>query len=91
MERKLYRFAVLTAVLGLAALAGLMISQAAYPDMLFRVLEPAGLLLIFLSCGLFAADWITSMTKQVKSKNYLCAAVLLVVGIIFVVQMVVSP
>lgn len=69
MERKLCKFAVLTAVLGLVAIAVLMISKAAYPDMLFQILAPAGLLLMFLSCGLFAATWITSITKEVKSKN----------------------
>ncbi len=88
MERKLYRFAVLTGVLGLAAIAVLMISNAAYPDMLFQILAPAGLLLIFLSCGLFAAGWITSIAKQVKSRNYLFAAALLVVGIIFIFRWV---
>lgn len=88
MDRKLCRFAVLTGVLGLAAIAVLMISNAAYPDMLFQILAPAGLLLIFLSCGLFVATWITSIAKQVKSKNYLFVAALLVVGVMFIFRWV---
>lgn len=89
MGTKLYKFAVLTSVLGLLSIAVVMISKTAYPDMLFQVLTPVGLLLLFASLGLYALDWVFSMKKEVKSKNYLCAALLLLVGIIFVIQMVV--
>ena len=63
-------------------------SKTAYPDMLFQVLTPVGLLLIFASLGLYALDWVFSMKKEVKSKNYLYAALLFLVGTIFVIQMV---
>lgn len=89
MGTKLYKFAVLTSVLGLLSIAVVMISGTAYPDILFQVLTPVGLLLIFASLGLYALDWIFSMKKEVKSKNYLYAALLLLMGIIFVIQMVV--
>lgn len=88
MGRKLYRLAILTSVLGLLSIAVVIISGTAYPDMLFQVLTPVGLLLIFVSLGLYAFDWIFSIKKEMKSKNYLYAALLLLVGIIFVVQMV---
>lgn len=80
MECKLYRFAVLTGVLGLAA----MLSGAVFPDILYRILTPAGLLLLFLSCGLFTAWWIASMTGAVKSENYPYATALLAVGLIVI-------
>ena len=84
MYHKLWRFAVLTGVLGLAVFAALFISGAASPDMLFQILAPTGMLLSFLSCGLFAAAWITSITRAVKTKNYLFAAALLVGGLILI-------
>lgn len=88
MERKLYRFAVLTSVLGLLSIAVVMISGTAYPDMVFQILTPIGLLLIFISLCLYALDWIFSIKKEMNAKNYLYAALLLLVGIIFAVQMV---
>lgn len=88
MGTRLYKFAVLTSVLGLLSIAIVMISKTAYPDMLFQVLTPVGLLLIFASLGLYALDWVFSMKKEVKSKNYLYAALLFLVGTIFVIQMV---
>ena len=88
MATSLYKFAVLTSVLGLLSIAIVMISKTAYPDMLFQVLTPVGLLLIFASLGLYALDWVFSMKKEVKSKNYLYAALLFLVGTIFVIQMV---
>lgn len=63
-----------------------MISGAAYPDMLFQVLTPIGLLLIFISLGLYALDWVFSIKKEMKSKNYLHAALLLLIGIIFILK-----
>lgn len=91
MGTKLYRFAVLTSVLGLLSIAVVMLSGTAYPDMLFQILTPIGLLLIFVSLGLYALDWVFSIKKEMKSKNYLYVAILLLVGIIFVVQMVAHP
>lgn len=91
MKRKLYKFAVLTSALGLLSIAVVIISGTAYPDKLFQVLTPIGLLLIFISLGLYTFDWIFSIKKEMKSKNYLLAALLLLVGIIFVVQMAAHP
>lgn len=87
MKTKLYKFAVLTSVLGLLSIAVVMLLGRAYPDLLFQILTPIGLLLIFASLGLYALDWIFSMKQEAKSKNYLGAALLLLVGIMFVVQM----
>ena len=84
MERKLCRFAMLTGVVALAAFAAVILAGAAYPDMLFQVLAPAGLLLSFLSCILFAAAWITSIIKAVRSKRYPYAAALLAVGLVVI-------
>lgn len=69
-ETKLFKFAFLTAVLGLGMLMIIMITQSAYPDMLFRILGPIGLLLIFLSAGLSLLNWIFCMKQNIKSKNW---------------------
>lgn len=88
MGKKLYRFAVLISILGLLCIAVVMISGTAYPDILFQVLAPLGLLLMFVSLGLYVLAWIFSIKKEMKSKNYLYVALLLLVGIIVIVRMV---
>lgn len=89
MGTRLYKFAVLVSIMGLLSIAVVMISKTAYPDLLFQILTPIGLLLIFISLGLYALDWIFSIKKEVKSRNYLSAALFLFIGFIFVVQMAV--
>lgn len=89
MARKLYKLAVIAGVPGLLSIAAVMISGTAYPDMMFQILTPIGLLLIFVSAALFALAWVFSIKKEMKSKNYLYAALLLLVGIIFIVQTII--
>ena len=86
MERKLYRFAVLAGMAGLLLTAVVIISKTAYPDMLFQVLVPAALLLIFISFGLFVLNWIFLLKKRIKSKNYLYVVLLVLIGMIIAVR-----
>ena len=88
LERKLYRLAVITSILGLLSVAVVIISEAAYPEMVFQVLAPAGLLLIFVALCLYVCAWILSMKKAIKSKNHLWAILLLLVGIVAALQIV---
>lgn len=89
MERKLFRFAVIVSVLGLLSIAAVMISGTAYPDMMFQILAPIGLLLMFVSLPLYVLAWVFSIKKEMKSKNYLYATLLLLVGIISIVQTII--
>ena len=89
MERKLCRFAVIISALGLLSIAAVMISGTAYPDMMFQILSPIGLLLMFVSLPLYALAWVFSIKKEMKSKNYLYATLLLLVGIISIVQTII--
>ena len=82
LERKLYRLAVLTCVMGLLSIAVVIVSGTAYPEILFQVLAPIGLLLIFVSLVLYVFAWVLSVKKAIKSKDYLWVGLLLLVGII---------
>lgn len=88
LERKLYKLAVLTNVLGLLAIAAIIISGASYPEMLFQGLAPIGLLLIFVSFGLLVCAWVLSIKRGIKSKHYLWTIWLLLIGIIVAAQLV---
>ena len=89
MERKLYGAAVLLAFLGLLSLTVPILTKSAYPDMLFRILLPVGLLLVVISLGLFALDWLLRIKKELELKKYLSACILALLGILFVVLHVV--
>lgn len=88
LERKLYKLAVLTCVAGLLSIAVVIVSGTAYPEILFQVLAPVGLLLIFVSLALYGFVWVLSMKKSIKPKDHLWVGLLLLVGIILFVQMV---
>lgn len=88
MEKKLYKLAVLLCVLGFLALAVVLLSGTAYPEMLFRVLAPVGLLLIVAALVLYACAWILSIKKAVKSKDCLWLGLLILVGILVIVEIV---
>lgn len=69
-ETKLGKFAFLTAVLGLTMLIIIMITQSGYPDILFQILGPIGVFLVFLSAGLHFLNWIFCMKQSIKSKDW---------------------
>lgn len=84
MRIKLYRIAVGTGVCGLLLLSVVMLSDAAYPDPMFR-LAAVGIILAFLSAGLFAVDWALRIKEEVCQKKYGKAALLLLLGLLFIV------
>lgn len=88
LERKLYKSALLTGVMGLLLIAVVLISKTAYPNKIFQVLAPIALLLIFISFGLSVLSWIFSLKKEIKLKNYPYAILLLLIGIVFVIRMI---
>lgn len=88
LERKFYKFALLISMSGLLLIAVVLLSKSAYPDVLFRFLLPAALLLIFVSFGLFVLAWICLMKRKLKEKSYLTAVLFLLIGIIVVFRLV---
>lgn len=88
MERKFYKFALLTSMSGLLLIAVVLISKSAYPDVLFQFLSPIALLLMFVSFILFVLAWICLMKRKWNEKSYLTAVLLLLVGIIVVFRLV---
>lgn len=85
-KTKSYKAAVVTAVLGLTSIFIVFISKSAYPDMLFKILVPLGLLLVFASVALLFMSYIVSIKSAAKNKNYVMAAILLMAFIITVIR-----
>lgn len=85
MRIKVYRLAVGTGTCGLLLLIAVMLTNAQYPDPVFR-LASVGVILVFLSVGLFAVDWALRIKEVVRQKKYGMAALLLLLGLLFIVS-----
>lgn len=72
---------------GLGMLLFLILSNAAYPSIVFQVLMPLGLGLVFLSLIFFSAGWFLEIQKELKAKNYLLAFFIFFIGIATIAKM----
>ena len=70
MRKRIYKLAVLSAILGLAILLCVMVSGAAYPHPFFQFEAPLGLLFVFVSVVLLFVSWISEIGHNVKGKQY---------------------
>ena len=84
MRIKLYRLSVGMGTCGLLFLIAVMLTNAQYPDPVYR-LASAGIILVFLSAGLFAVDWALRIKEGVRQKKYGKAVLLLLLGLLFIV------
>lgn len=69
------------AVLGVGSLTVLVLSDAAYPDMLFQILTPVGLLCTFAALALYIIQWISTIYKLYKKGEKTEAAIIFIMGI----------
>lgn len=79
------KLAMLSAAIGLLVIFVVILSGAAWPDALFRIGAPLGLAFIIISVVLFAISWILEIHSGIKSKNYVGAIVVAVLGLLVIV------
>lgn len=76
------------AILGLLILGIVMLMGAAYPDNIFRIGVPVGLLFLFLSLLLYTIDFAHQFVDAVKNKQYVIALLFFVLGLYFVISFI---
>lgn len=76
MIKKLVKIGSFFALFGLLGLGIVFVTGASYPDLMFKILVPVSLLLLFAALPLIAASWVLTIYQEVKAKNYLIAALL---------------
>lgn len=81
MNRKINKVAMATFLLGIFSLIIVILTDSGYPDTIFQVLAPVGIILIFVSAGLFVLDWVLHIRTEVTQKKYLNAFILVLLGI----------
>lgn len=79
------KIALAMSVLGVGSLTVLVLSGAAYPDTLFQILTPVGLLCTFGALALYIIQWIRTVYKTYKRGEKTAAMILLILGIVVIV------
>lgn len=77
---RLFKSALLISVLGLTILLGVIISGAAYPELLFRVGAPIGMLCCFAGVFLIIIVYACEIFCAIREKQFLWVTVLLILG-----------
>ncbi len=67
-------------------LLAVVLVNAGYPSLLFRVLVPLGLLFLFGGLALYGIGYLIDLKSHIASKNYLIALVMIVAGVVVLVQ-----
>lgn len=80
------KLALLSAAIGLLIVFVVILSGTAYPNMLFRIGAPLGLVLIFVSVLLQFIHWLWEIHDGIKGKQYLWAIIIAVLGCIVIVR-----
>ena len=85
----IHKFAILTAGIGLIIIFAVILSGAAYPDMLFRIGAPLGLVFIFVSVLFQFISWLWEIHNGIKGKQYLWTITIAVFGLIVIVRAII--
>lgn len=79
------KIALALSVLAVGSLVAVVLSGATYPDMLFRVLTPVGILCTFAALALYMIQWIRAVCKSYKRGEKSAAMILLILGIAVII------
>lgn len=80
MVGRLKKAGIVCGLAGLLCWGIIFIADASYPDTLYEVLMPLGLLLVFLALPLFAISWILGVYRDFRAKNYSTAIITIIFG-----------
>ena len=83
---RVYRAAMVLAVVGLALLLAVIGTGVSYPHLFFTVGTLAGMGCVFLSLPLFFIAWIGQLRQSVKTKQYGWALCIAIFGIFLIVR-----
>ena len=83
-SKRYYKIASYLALLGIILLLIVILSNSAYPSMVFRILTPLGMLFIFISISLLGISWLLKIKESIKRKDYISACIIITIGLLFV-------
>lgn len=68
MRNRFLKLAVLIGGIGLLIILSVILSKTAYPNLFFSIGTLAGLILVFVSVGLFITGWSKDLYDDIKKK-----------------------
>lgn len=74
MLKRCKKIGLVCGISGLLGLVVILATGTAHPDLMFRILVPLSLLLIFVSLPFLAVCWVLTIRNEIKAKHYLIAA-----------------
>jgi ABC-type Fe3+ transport system permease subunit len=72
------------ALIGIILLLIVILSNSAYPSMVFRILTPLGMLFIFISISLLGISWLLKIKESITRKDYISVVIIIIIGLLFV-------
>lgn len=85
-KKMVWRLALASAAVGLMILLAVVLSGSAYPQLLFRVGAPVGLVFVFAGILLLFISWLWEIRSGIKEKRYLWAALVAILGLIVIIR-----
>lgn len=85
-KKMVWRLALASAAVGLMILLAVVLSGSAYPQLLFRVGAPVGLVFVFAGILLLFISWLWEIRNGIKEKRYLWAALVAILGLIVIIR-----
>lgn len=81
-SKEYYKIASYTALIGIILLLIVILSNSAYPSMVFRILAPLAMLFIFTSVALLGISWLLEIKETIKRKEYISASIIILIGLL---------
>lgn len=75
------KIAVALSVIGVGSLVAVVRSGAHYPDLLFRILIPTGILCVAMAVVFYIMQWISTIYKHYKKGEKTQAAIIFIMGL----------
>lgn len=85
-SEKYYKLASFTGLIGLILIFIVILSNVAYPSMIFRILTPLGLLLVFISVGLLSIHFILRIKESFNRKDYIGVLIITAIGLLYILK-----
>lgn len=81
-SKKYYKIASYIALIGIILLLIVILSNSAYPSIVFRVLTPLAMLFVFISVALLGISWLLEIKESIKRKEYISAGIIIIIGLL---------
>lgn len=84
MVNKFYKSALFTSILTFVFWGIIFVTDASYPNIIFKIFLPLGLLMLFMSLVLLFLSYIFDIKDDIKNKNYI-GAIICAIGLTLVI------